>query len=99
MCPLRSKNVLAKLLTPKKIVRNNIMSPDTHRSDLAKIKYSLYSAILFAVISSPPTYKLVQSLLGRLATVAVNGKPTPAGVAVHSLVFFAIIYGLMHLPI
>jgi hypothetical protein len=60
-------------------------------------KFSVYSAILFFVISSPFLYQLVQSIFGGLFTVAVKGCPTFAGLLLHTIVFILASYGLMQL--
>jgi hypothetical protein len=60
-------------------------------------KFSIYSAILFLVISSPLVYELVQSIFGGLFTVAVKGCPTFPGLILHTFVFTLASYGLMQL--
>lgn len=60
-------------------------------------KFSIYSAILFLVISSPALYNVVQSIFGRLFTVAVKGCPTFMGLLLHTVVFTLASYGLMQL--
>lgn len=65
-----------------------------------KWKYSLYSAIIFLLISSPYTYMLVNSLLGSVVTVSSSaGCPTIVGLLLHALVFMLIIRGMMELDI
>ena len=58
---------------------------------------TLQAVLLFFLISNPMTYRLTNSLLsgltGRLADP--GGCPTSLGLIVHSLVFGAIVYGLM----
>lgn len=63
-----------------------------------KVKYSLYSALVYFLISNPETFKLVQTVVGRLFTVAVDGIPTTAGVFFHTFLFFLSMLGLMMLP-
>jgi hypothetical protein len=75
------------------------MPQERQPSATDKIRYSAYSAIVFFIVSSPLLYTVVQALLGKVITIAVNGKPTLAGLIVHSVVFFAIILGMMHLKI
>ena len=60
-----------------------------------KIKYSLYSALLFFLIANPMTFRVVNSVI---SGVAVGGCPTSFGLLLHSLVFFVGLYGLMSLP-
>lgn len=60
-----------------------------------RIFYSVQSALLFIIISSPVLYTFVQSLLGRFFTVAVKGCPTVAGLVLHSLVFALVVYLFM----
>ncbi len=69
-------------------------------SDALKIKYSVYTGLLFLIVSSPQLYMLVQSLLGGLFTISSpNGCPTPAGLLLHTLVFIVLLNGMMKLPI
>lgn len=71
-----------------------------------KFQASATAALLFFVVSSPFTYKLVDSLIGGLVyavapsmssffKVAESGCPTNYGLAVHSLVFGLVTYYLM----
>lgn len=65
-----------------------------------KWKYSLYSAIIFLLISSPYTYMLMNSLLGSVVAVSSSaGCPTIVGLLLHALVFMLIIRGMMELDI
>lgn len=58
----------------------------------------LIAALLFFIVGSPATYKLVQSVLGDVVTIAsAAGAPTIAGLAVHSVVFGALTLALMKL--
>lgn len=59
--------------------------------------YSVQAALVFLVVSSPVVYNLVQSIFGRLFTVAVNGCPTVAGLLLHTVVFGLVVYLLMRL--
>jgi hypothetical protein len=63
-----------------------------------KAKFSFYSALVFFLIANPETYKLSQLLFGRLFTTSIGGCPTPAGLFVHSILFFVILLGLMLFP-
>ena len=60
-----------------------------------KVKYSLYSALIFFLIANPLTYKVVNSVI---PGVAVNGCPTPLGLLLHTFVFFLALVGIMLLP-
>lgn len=59
----------------------------------AKIRYSIHAALLFLIVSSPFLYRLVQSILGRVITVADHsGCPTHSGLLIHSAVFGVLVY-------
>jgi hypothetical protein len=60
-----------------------------------KVKFSLYSTLLFFLVANPLTYKVVNSIVGG---VAVGGCPTAFGLFLHSLVFFGLSYAIMTLP-
>jgi hypothetical protein len=60
-----------------------------------RIFYSIQAALVFIVVSSPILYNLVQSVVGRLFTVAVKGCPTVAGLVLHAVVFALVTYLLM----
>ena len=60
-----------------------------------RVIYSIQAALVFLVIASPFMYNLVQSILGRLVTVAKGGCPTMAGLLLHTVVYGLIVYGLM----
>jgi hypothetical protein len=67
-------------------------------SEMDKMRYSFYSAIVFFIIASPLMFKIVNSLLGGLIPISsTSGCPTIAGLVIHSIVFGLIIYGMMHL--
>jgi hypothetical protein len=68
-----------------------------------RVQHALALALLFFVISSPYTYKLVDSLVGSLVSstvpslyhalkIAEGGCPTTYGLAVHSVVFGLVAY-------
>lgn len=54
-------------------------------------------ALLFAIISSPQVYKLVNMLTSRLGLEIcdVDGCPSPVGLALHSVVFLLAARGLL----
>jgi hypothetical protein len=71
-----------------------------------RVQHSLSLALLFFVVSSPYTYKLVDSLVGGivgsiapnlsyLLKVAEGGCPTTYGLTLHSAVFGLVAYFLM----
>lgn len=72
-----------------------------------KAKAAVSAALLFFVISSPLTYRLVDSLIGGVVTsfvpslasvfkVAQSGCPTNYGLVLHSSVFGLVTYALMN---
>jgi hypothetical protein len=60
-----------------------------------KVKYSLYSALIFFFVANPVTFRFVNSLI---PGVAVNGCPTAFGLLLHTVVFFLALVGIMMLP-
>lgn len=60
-----------------------------------KVKYSLYSALIFFLVANPMTFKVVNSII---PGVAVNGCPTSLGLLLHTFVFFLALVGIMMLP-
>ena len=60
-----------------------------------KVKYSLYSALIFFLVANPATFKFVNSIL---PGVADNGCPTSFGLLLHTFVFFLALVGIMMLP-
>ena len=72
----------------------------------AKVKHALTLGLLFFVVSSPYTYKLVDSLtqatvgalfpqFSYLLKIAEGGCPTTYGLLVHSAVFALVAHQLM----
>lgn len=72
-----------------------------------KFQCAVFLALLFYVVSSPFTYKMVDKLIGGLVEtvapsmtywfkVAEMGCPTNYGLLVHSVVFGVVSYYLMH---
>ena len=60
------------------------------------IQASLFAALLFIIISSQPVYKItngVSSKVIKLRLADTAGNPTRAGLVVHALVFFGVMYG------
>jgi hypothetical protein len=60
-----------------------------------KVKYSLYSALIFFLVANPATFRVVNSVI---PGVAVNGCPTAMGLLLHTFVFFLALVGIMLLP-
>jgi hypothetical protein len=63
-----------------------------------KAKYSFYSALVFFLIANPETFKVTQMLFGSIITLANGGCPTPAGLFLHTGIFFLVLLGLMLFP-
>lgn len=64
-----------------------------------KAKYSFISALVFFIVANPETYKFTQSLLGGIFQVAhPMGAATPAGMLLHTALFFFAMLGLMLVP-
>jgi len=64
-----------------------------------KAKYSFISALVFYIVANPETYKLTQTIFGSFFQVAYPmGAATTAGLLLHTIVFFAVMWGLMMLP-
>lgn len=72
-----------------------------------KVQASLVAAILFYVVSSPYTYRVVDSIVGTVVRAVVPqfaslfriseaGCPTNYGLLVHASVFGVVAYLLMH---
>jgi hypothetical protein len=72
-----------------------------------KFQHAAALGLLFFVVSSPMTYRLVDNLIGGLAAavlpqsahyfkIAQAGCPTTYGLAVHAVVFAAVSFYLMH---
>lgn len=56
-----------------------------------KMEILVLSALIFAVISSPTMYRLVQQL-APFKVVTRGGCPTTGGLALHSVVFALVVY-------
>lgn len=66
---------------------------------MLKAKYSFISALVFFIVANPETYKFTQMLFGGLFKVAEPmGAATPAGLLLHTAVFFFAMWGLMMVP-
>ena len=61
-----------------------------------KFTISVISALTFFVIANPETFRLVRKILGsRIATP--TGCPSILGLAIHSVVFMLIVWGMMNI--
>lgn len=56
-----------------------------------KLYYSAWAALVFVVVSLPQVYNLTNMV----APTSINGCPSPVGLLLHTLVFFAILFFLM----
>lgn len=66
---------------------------------MLKAKYSFISALVFFIVANPETYKFTQSILGGFFMVAhPMGAATPAGLILHTTLFFMAMWGLMMIP-
>lgn len=62
-----------------------------------KVRASIMSGLLFAIVASPQLFRVMQSILGGVVTIAsASGAPTLAGLALHSVVFAVIVYFMMY---
>ena len=64
-------------------------------TNASKFKYSLLTTVFFTLLSSSQMYMLTSKIL----PTSLNGCQTPVGLLIHSVVFLAVIYGLMFLKI
>jgi len=66
---------------------------------LLKLKYSLYSSLVFFIFANPETFRIMHSLLGKQVPIITSaGVPTPAGFFIHAFGFCITMLGLMMLP-
>ena len=66
---------------------------------LLKAKYSFISALVFFIVANPETYKFTQMIFGSFFEVArPMGAATPAGMLLHTFVFFLAMLALMTIP-
>jgi hypothetical protein len=62
---------------------------------LLKVKYSLYSALIFFLVANPQTYKVTQNIVGARLS---DGVPSPYAFFLHTGIFFLAILSFMMLP-
>jgi len=67
-----------------------------HLSNGLMAKYAFSGALLFFVVSSSDTYLLTSQLFGE--QIGSNGCPTLTGIAVHGVVFAALLVLMMSFP-
>lgn len=64
-----------------------------------KLKYSLYSALVFFLFANPETSVVLQRFLGHIVTfITPAGAPTIQGIFINTCLFFLTMFGLMLLP-
>ena len=62
-----------------------------------KFIISIISALTFFVIANPEAFRVVRRVLGsRIATP--TGCPSTLGLAIHSVVFMFVVWGMMNIP-
>lgn len=71
--------------------------PSSGTSSGLKHKYSFWGTLIFFLVSNPVTYKFVASILGP-QIASSTGCPTLFGVALHAIVYTAILVGVMYFP-
>lgn len=64
------------------------------KSDLVKVKYSFYSAIIFFLLSNPEMFKLTRRIFGAMVGTE-DGCPRTGGLFLHTLVFMLVVFLLM----
>lgn len=64
-----------------------------------KVLISLFSVLLFVIVSLPEVYKLTDKIFGKIQRTAdSNGCPTAFGLGLHAFVFFLLVLGSMYVP-
>lgn len=61
-----------------------------------KLLISVFAVLLFLIVSLPQTYKLTNKIFKN--TSDEYGCPTMAGLAIHTVVFFVLVFGSMFIP-
>jgi hypothetical protein len=62
-----------------------------------KLKHSIYGTLIFYIISSPPAFALLNTILGD-EYADINGCPTIKGILLNALTYCSILFGIMYLP-
>lgn len=60
-----------------------------------KFMTALIMSLIFYVVSNPVTYRVVRRILGSFIATP-NGSPTQVGILVHTVVFMAIVWGILN---
>jgi hypothetical protein len=66
------------------------------KSSAVKMKYSVFSALLFFVVANPETFKLTRSIFGKWVA-AEGGCPQAGGLFLHAVIFMVLVFALMKL--
>ena len=61
-----------------------------------KFVISFLSALIFYIVAHPQTFQAMRAVLGGWVS-STSGCPTTLGLFLHSLVFFLVVWGLMHI--
>ena len=61
-----------------------------------KLMNSVLAALVFFIIASPDTFRLMRTIFGKWVS-GPNGCPTSSGLALHSIVFMFVTWGLMNI--
>ena len=61
-----------------------------------KLMISITAALVFFIIASPDTFRLMRKLLGKWVS-GPNGCPTTSGLLLHSIVFLLVTWGMMNI--
>jgi hypothetical protein len=62
-----------------------------------RVKYSLYSTLVFLILTNPTTHTFIQSMFQGISIVR-NNALTSTGYFLHGFLFFLCILGLMMFP-
>jgi hypothetical protein len=62
---------------------------------ILKLKYALYSALIFFLVANPQTYMVTRSIFKE---TAADGTPSPYAFFAHTGLFFLSVLALMMLP-
>jgi hypothetical protein len=68
------------------------------KSNQDKWRYTLMTTVLFLIIVNPATYKITNSLFGKLLGKIANpstGCPTSTGIVLHAVVFTLLLRAMM----
>lgn len=74
----------------------------THKpKTVDKWRYTLYTTVLFIIIVNPYTYRLTNTIFGKIIgkVASADGCPTIVGIMLHTIVFTLLLRILMDLDI